>query len=304
MRQRSEAGTPGQAQKPWAVKRDPTALQAVAVSGRAGGHCWSMEAPGPPGPAPRGSSGRPATALLGGPMSPPEAASQHCGHTSHCPFALTVPFPVAERLVPTPFPFLGARSERGQEPQGHSSSYLSVPRDPEPSSAAMGTRAFFLRGLPAVVLGHLPAARLRVCGPHPHRWARRVRDSLVTLSWGCNGLGRAVLRPLTEEGSCHPGGRESCPESPGHWSSVTGGHHRVKSLQEGAGMPSYKAPEAGKEACGCRLGLEEQAMPGSPGFGPLSAALPTSTGSMYRRAILGALGMEKEQVSLRRPAPP
>lgn len=71
------------------------------------------------------------------------------------------------------------------------------------------------------------------------------------------------LRPLTEEGGCHPGGRESCPECPGHWSRATGGHHWVKGLQEGAGMPapepSYEAQKTGMEACGCRLGMEEQA---------------------------------------------
>lgn len=294
MRQRSEAGTPGQAQKPRAVNRDPAALQAAAVSGRAGGTAGAWR---PPVPrtllrgAPQAGLPQPS---WGDPCRPLEAISQHRGHTSHCPFTLTVPFPVAERLAPTPFPFLGARSEGGQEPQGHPCSHLSVPRDPESSSAATGTRAFFLRGLPAVVLGHPPASRLGMCGPHPRRWARRVRDSLEILSCGRNGLRRAVLRPLTEEGSCHPG----------RWSSMTGGHHGVKSLQEGAGMPSYEAPEAGKEACGCRLGLGEQAVPGSPGFGQLSAALPTPTGSMYRRAVLGGLGMEKEQVSLRTPAPP
>lgn len=69
-------------------------------------------------------------------------------------------------------------------------------------------------------------------------------------------------------------------------------------------MPSYKAPEAGKETCGCRLDLEEQAVPGSPGFGQPPAALPAPAGSMYQRAVLRGLGMEKEGVLLRRPAPP
>ena len=149
------------------------------------GHCWSMEARSPPGPVLWGSSGWPAAALLvGGRMSPPEATSWPHGHTSHCPFALTVPFPAAERLVPTPFPLLGARSEGGREPRGHPSSHLSIPRDPEPSSAATGTRAFFPRGLPAKMLGQPPATRPGVCGPHPRRWARRVRDPLETLFLG------------------------------------------------------------------------------------------------------------------------
>lgn len=103
-----------------------------------------------------------------------EAASQPCGHTSHCPFALTAPFPAAETGSHS-LPLLEARTEGHQETRGHPSSHLSVPRDPEWSSAAAVTRALFPGGLLAKMPGHLPAARPGRCGPHPGWWARRVR---------------------------------------------------------------------------------------------------------------------------------
>ena len=247
------------------MNRDPVALQAGSWSRKGWRHCWGVEPPGPPGPAPWGSSGWPAAVLWAGgePHRSLEAASQPCGHTSHCPFALTIHFPAAERLVPIPFPSWKQRLKgirRLEDTLAHTCPSPGVLRGPQlqRSPALCSPEASWLKCWAICQLQGRGGV-----APTPAGGLGGSGTPLEILSWDHNGLGRAVAEAPHRGGRLPSRGLGELPRVPRALVQSDGraslGQGPSGGRWDACSRASDKARKTGMEACSCRLGMEEQA---------------------------------------------